>query len=263
MSNIFWPGVDDLWSAKKACAQGSSVSLLVGAVTGVLAFMSLSGKQVLPEIDGKNFIDAAIFLVLSFFIYRCSRIAAVVALLLYYFGQVMIFQQTRHFPTSAIFFGLLFVGGVRGAFAFHELKQGLSEEDVREFLKKQREETEPQPSLKKRIVAWTVLIVLAGGGYWWYRSAAKRPEPRMVVKSSSPASVLPEIKIPSIPVPGPQAKSIPPSAVPEPSSPGKQIFKLQDGRTVTGRVITDDPVYYTVETSGGRQEIVIKEDVVS
>ena len=43
--------------------------------------------------------------------------------------------------------------------------------------------------------------------------------------------------------------------------PGTRTFKLKDGRTITGKVLLDDPVYYTVEVPGGRQEIVIKEDI--
>lgn len=244
-----------MWDAKKACIQGSSVALLIGAVTGIVAFMSLKGTPILPGISAASFVDAAIFLVLSFFIYRCSRTAAVAALLFYLYGQAMLFQQTHRNPASALVFGLFLIGGIRGAFAFHELKSGLSAEEVKTALKKRREETEPRPSLTKRIVAWTVLIALAGGGYWWYRSATHPPASRMIVQDLSPKTQSPDTAIKAAPVP---ENSLPPA-----SSSGKKVFKLKDGRTVSGCVITDDPVYYTVETFGGKQEVVIKEDIVS
>jgi hypothetical protein len=256
MANIFWPETDDLWSAKKACIQGSSVALLIGIVTGVLAYMSLRGTQLFPGVSGGSFIDSAIFLILSFFVYRCSRIAAISTLLLYLYGQALLFQQTHRAPMSAILFGLLLIGGIRGAFAFHELKNGLSAEEVKATLKKRRGETTPQVSLTRRIVAWTVLIALASGGYWWYRSATHRPAPHMILRDSAQKTQGPDMTTAA----GSGAGNLRPSTTP---SSEKRVFRLKDGRAITGRVVTDDPVYYTVETSGGRQELVIKEDVAS
>lgn len=237
LKSFFWPPVDDLWSAKKACIQASSAAFLIGAVTGTVTYLQLKGAALLDGINGGSFIDAAVFLILSFLIYRGSRIAAATAAGLYFYGQILMYQQTHRLPVTAVLFTVFLISGIRGAFGWHEMKKGMSAEEIKETLKTQREETDPQPSLKKRIAAWIVLILLVGAGIWIY----KRNAPSMPGKGS-------HVMIQDAPVP----------AAPR---PGDRAFKMKNGRTITGKVVADDPVYYTVETPGGKQEIVIKEDL--
>lgn len=251
--NIFWPEIDDLWTAKKACVQASSVALLIGIVTGVLAYLHLKGTNIVTGLSSTAFIDSAIFLALSFFIYRCSRAASLAGLVIYIWGQAMMLPQMHRASVSIIFFTLFLISGVRGAFAYHAMKKGLSAEEIKAALKAQREETDPSPSLKKRIIAWVILIGLIGGGYWFYTNYKKfsgHTGFHAVIQDAAPEKA-------------PAAKSEPKQPpVPAKPAPGERIFKLKNGGAITGRVIADDPVYYTVETSGGRQEIVIKEDIV-
>ena len=268
--NIFWPEIDDLWSAKKACIQASSVAILVGIATGVITYLHLRGTEIITGVSGASFIDSAIFLILGFFIYRGSRIASVAGLIIYIAGQIMMIPQMQRPPISAIFFSLFLISGIRGSFAYQEMKKGLSREEIKTTLKAQREETDPHPSLKKRIIAWVILIALAGGGYWFYRKASRHPDSHAVIQDMSPAPVFKTSSSAASVLKNAQAfwtRISTAKAEPQkrPSSaeplPGEKIFKLKNGQTLTGRVIADDPVYYTVETSGGRQEIVIKEDI--
>ena len=248
--NIFWPDVDDLWSAKKACIQASGGAILVGIITAIITYMHLKGTSIIAGISAGNFLDAAVFLVLGFFIHRCSRIATLVAFVIYIYGQVLMFQQEHRMPTMAIFLSLFLLGGIRGAFSFHGLKQGMSKEEVKATLKTQKEATEPPPpSLAKRITAWTVLIVLAGGGYWLYKNSQSHPDSHVAIQDSSSAFS------------GETMVTAKAGSANLPTANGERVFKMKDGSTISGRVILDDPVYYTVETSGGRQEVVIKADI--
>ena len=263
MKNFFWPEIDDLWSAKKACIQSCSILLLSGIVTGVLAFLQFRGISVAGWSSSASFIDSALFFVLAFFIYRCSRVASVAGLIVYVVGQALAFRE-KNYPPAAILFSVLLVSGVRGAFAFHEIKKGLSAEEIKASLKSQQEEADPKPSLPKRITGWVILIAFAAGGFWLYKQSAQHKDSQVEIqetveenqKSPTPSAISKEI--PAV-LQNTGASSSPSPAAALPS--GERTFKLKDGRTLTGRVIADDPVYYTVKTSRGQEEIVIKEDI--
>lgn len=266
MANIFWPEVDDLWSAKKACIQASSVAFLVGAATGVMTFMHSRGTTILEGINGANYIDAAVFLTLSFFIYGCSRTAALAGFVLYVYGQAMLLQQTHRMPVAGIIFSIFFISGIRGAFAFHEAKKGLSASEVKTMMKEQRESAEPNPSMTQRIIAWVVLIVLAGGGYWWYRSASRPSDSHIIIRDTTPAPTSSGASSPSIPV-APKPTPPAPADVPKQKDAqqipveGLKTFQMKDGSRVSGKIVLDDPVYYALEDASGKQTIVIKEDI--
>jgi hypothetical protein len=246
IKQFYWPDLDDLWSAKKACRQACSGAIAVGLVTTVAVFLQLKGIKILDGINASGFIDAAVFLVLAFFIYHCSRTAAAIALVLYVAEQVMM----GRFSAMGILLTLFFINGVRGSFAYHEFKQGMSREEVQATLKEQKEATEPYVSPLKRAIAWTILIaLLGGGGYAYYKHAHP---------SSSGSSVSIEKVAPQKNTQAAAEKVRASAAV---AVAGQQTFKLKNGRTISGRVITNDPVYYTVETSSGKQEVIIKEDL--
>lgn len=251
--NIFWPQIDDLWSAKKACIQASSGAFLIAIVTGAVTYFQIKGSPLLQGIPSGSFLDCGIFLILGFFIYRCSRIASVAGLIVYAAGQIIMLPQMHSFSVMPIFLALFFIGGIRGAFDYHEMKKGMSSEEIKATLKEQKEATDPAPSLKKRITAWIILVLLVAGGFLIYRMSpayTKSARSHVVIEDSVPAAV--PKKIPAVK---------PVLAEPSKPLPGEQTFKMKDGRVINGRVVGDDPVYYTVETSGGRQEIVIKEDL--
>ncbi len=263
--NIFWPEINDLWTAKKACIQASSGAFVVAIVTGAVTYFQVKGTSLLSDVPSGSYIDAAVFFVLGFLIYRCSRIASIAGLLIYIYGQVLLIPQMHRVPVMPILLSLFFIGGVRGAFVYQEMKKGLSKEEIKAAIKEQKEESDPSPSLKKRIIAWVILVLLGGAGFWFYKKyagPAGHSNSQVVIEDAVPEP--PSKKVGAVSS-NPKVRALQTESkkqtIPEKPLPGEEVFKLKNGQTITGRVIMDDPVYYTVETSSGRQEIVIKEDL--
>lgn len=241
IKKFFWPEIDTLWSAKKACVQASSGALLVALITSAVTLLQIKGAKIVEGMEA-SFIDAALFFILFIFIYRCSRIAALGGLLLYAAEQIF----ARHFSAMVLLLTIFFLNGVRGAFAYHEMKKGLSKEEIKQTLKTQKEETEPYVSPAKRAAGLIVLALLIGGGIYWFFST----------KTSGGNSKNSHVFIEDSKKPAAETAASPPLPV-----PGQQSFKLKNGRMITGKIIINDPVYYTVETSSGKQEVIIKEDI--
>jgi|GEM_PF-6964132 len=123
VANPFWPEVKDLESAKSACRTAAGTAFFIAGITAVVAGIAVAGTTVIPGIDGWAFADVALFVVLGIFLRRFSRTAAVIALALFMLERVsMMIQGTS--PASlpfGIILTLLFITGVRGAFAYHRL----------------------------------------------------------------------------------------------------------------------------------------------
>jgi len=123
MANPLWPDVNDLESATRACRTAAGAAFFIAGVTALVAAIALAGTTIVPGINGWAFVDAAIFLVLGIFLRRFSRAAAIVALALFIIERInMMLQSTS--PASlplGLILTVLFVAGVRGAFAHHKL----------------------------------------------------------------------------------------------------------------------------------------------
>lgn len=214
----------------------------MGIVTGIVAALPYFGVKLFEALSGASFMDAGIFLFLAFFIHRFSRIAAIAGLLLYVGEQVMMIKISGvRFSIVPILFTFYFVSGVRGAFIYHELKgtETPEEKTVPPQVISQGE-TIPVKKPKRMMIFSLIFILLAGvlgGGYFFL---AKKKGSVSSGENFSGTSADLEIQEPAA---------------------GERTFRLKDGKTVTGLVLMEDEVYYTVETSGGRQEIVIKEDI--
>jgi len=111
-----WPEVEDLETARSASRQGMWAAVIVAVLTAIVAAFGFLGA------DASAFIDAVLFGLIAFGIYRVSRVAAVAGLLLFVLERVMMFAQTRQTGGFVSLFLLLaFVHGVRGAFAYRRL----------------------------------------------------------------------------------------------------------------------------------------------
>jgi hypothetical protein len=123
MANALWPDLNDVAAARKACQGAAVCAFLVAGITALVAVIALSGKSIIPGIDAWALVDAAIFALLGFFLRRCSRIAAVITLALFIVERVSMMASggIAGLPLALILV-VYFIGGARGAFAYHRLQ---------------------------------------------------------------------------------------------------------------------------------------------
>ena len=95
---------------------------IVATVTTVLAFSSMRGSEVAKTlgVGASAVVDALLFIMVGFGIWRYSRVAAVSGLLLFIAERLFLWATARHRPGGlAVLLLLGFVNGVRGTFAYH------------------------------------------------------------------------------------------------------------------------------------------------
>ncbi len=108
------------------------VGLFITGVTGLAATLSIIYHKPFLGIDGGALVDAALFALVSWRIYKMSRPWAIVGLLLY-LAEVA-WRIAKHVGSSdagfsagftpvALVFVLAFVNAVRGTFAFHRFSK--------------------------------------------------------------------------------------------------------------------------------------------
>jgi hypothetical protein len=120
-TNWFWPPVDSLDAAKEAAKQGAIAAALVAGITAIVAILSLFGLEITSL---WALVDAALFALIAFGIYKLSRVAAVLGLLLYLWeqiSQILITGKTN--IILVVLFTLYFIHAIRGTFAYHKLKE--------------------------------------------------------------------------------------------------------------------------------------------
>ncbi len=120
LKRFFLPTIDDVESAKKAARQGGWYAMVIGIVTATITTFAVTGVTNLFGLDAYSYVDAVIFLLLAFFIFRMSRTAAIIALGLYVGEQVLQLLDTGGKSGGAgIVLGFFFVNSVRGTLAYH------------------------------------------------------------------------------------------------------------------------------------------------
>lgn len=254
--NFLWPPIDDIEDAKKAAHIGAGCAFLVAIITAIFTSLSLRGMKLFPGLNASSFVDVGLFLMIGFFIYRYSRIAAVAGLLLYA-GEQILMMKTMGFRFSLIplFFTCHFISGVRGTFDYHHMKKSELQEPT-QIPPPQIFQQTPEVSKKRPGLLWAAVLVLLaafGTGTWYFLSYQKnKATPSSLTAVTNPQEAASDTGAAS------SSDAFPQTVLP---APGETTFKMKDGKTITGRVLLEDDVYYSVETSGGRQEIVIKEDI--
>ncbi len=98
-------------------------------MTTLFAVASISGM--LPKefpIDGWALVDAAIFGIIAWGIYRMSRVAAVAGLVGYSLEKIYMQATLGSKVGSGLFVAVIiilaFINAVRGTFAYHRMKRG-------------------------------------------------------------------------------------------------------------------------------------------
>jgi len=128
--NWWWPSVSDLEGAKKAAHSGAGAAVFVAAVTALFSVLAIFGIQILPGFSALSLVDAALFAIVAWRIYKMSRAWAVVGLLLFIYERVYAFYVHGAPAMGGIVVGVIiwlgFTNGVRGTFAYRKLSTKLS-----------------------------------------------------------------------------------------------------------------------------------------
>lgn len=123
--NFFWPDVSSLESAKKAVGYGVGAAGLVAVLTAAFATWALvSQSTVVSFIDAWAYVDAVLFTLIAFGIYKESRFAAVFGLLVFIAEKLYQIHVTEKFDGAVMagFITVFFISSVRGTFALHRLR---------------------------------------------------------------------------------------------------------------------------------------------
>lgn len=96
--------------------------MFVAGVTAAVALLSEAGVNLssADAFDAWALVDAVLFGVVARGLFRCSRVASVIGLALYILERIgMMMSMGGAGIPLMIVIGALFIGGVRGAFAYH------------------------------------------------------------------------------------------------------------------------------------------------
>ncbi len=113
-----WPETSDDDSAKEAAKQGVWACSFIAIVTGGMAFFQAMG------FDSAAFVDAFLFAIIGFGIFKLSRTAAVAGLVLYLIERIYMWATFGSKNIAmAILLSLMFVNSIRGTFSSHKIKR--------------------------------------------------------------------------------------------------------------------------------------------
>jgi len=119
----YWPELVDLASARQAVHRARGAALFVAGMTVLVALLALAGIELMKGASAWALLDAALFFLIAWGLHRFSRTAAVAGLVLFVLERLAVMFQTRASGILlTVILILLFVHGVRGAFAYHRLR---------------------------------------------------------------------------------------------------------------------------------------------
>jgi len=156
-----------LEEAEKKVSNAWWAALLSAGVTVIFAFISLGGEPV-AGIDAWAFLDVALILGLAFGISRKSRICAVLLLVYFVGGKILMWTEAgnvRGLPVALVFMWY-FAQGVVGTFQYHGLTGSRGGAPAAAY----------RPAGGSRGTPWLVWMILASvllvgtGGAWYFKS---------------------------------------------------------------------------------------------
>ena len=210
---LFLRDVDDSNGAHKACAGAAGIAFIIAIATGIVVFLQQSGKiNILPGLGNLAYIDVGLFILIGVGLCFHSRIAAVVGLILYLGERGFMIMQFGFNPGQIVFaviFGLAFLNGIRGAFAWHRLKEGapsLEPVQTDAIVKAAQREAEGTPSKAGGVIKFilaVIFLVAAGAASFylvknqdkfnlidWVKETVKTSSKKTTVKSKKPSKPL-------------------------------------------------------------------------
>ena len=174
--NYFWPSMDSTYEANRACGAASGISFFVAAVTAAVAWLQMSGKiNIFPGIGVMAYIDAGLFFCVGVGLCFHSRIAAVSGLVLYIierFFMIKTYGLATSQVVSLLIFGVSFVNGVRGTFAWHILRKAelAGAGDVSSSPPKQVSSKKNNINLIRPLILLVVLAGVAIAAFYYLKS---------------------------------------------------------------------------------------------
>jgi hypothetical protein len=122
----------DQESAKRAAHIGAGAAALGGSVVALIVTLNVTGAtNNFLEMDAWNYVDASVFIVLAIFIYRMSRIAAVLALPVFVLERIDWIANppagTKSNVATSVIWALFYINALRGAFAWHRMQHSPSQ----------------------------------------------------------------------------------------------------------------------------------------
>lgn len=119
----WWPSIETELEAKRAAYQGAGAAVLLAGVTTLRSILAIFDIQGLPGSSPLSLIDAGLFAIVAWRIYRMSRAWALAGLLLYVYELTYSVYLHGTKATASWFGGAIllvgFVNGARGTFAYH------------------------------------------------------------------------------------------------------------------------------------------------
>ena len=121
----WWPSVETEVEARGAAYQGAGAAVFVASVTGLFSVLAMFDIRILPGFSPLSLVDAGLFAIMAWRIYRMSRAWALVGLLGYVSERAYSIYVHGATATAGWIVGVIillgFVNGVRGTFAYHRL----------------------------------------------------------------------------------------------------------------------------------------------
>ncbi len=153
LARVYWPKITDLKSAKAAALYGLTVSLWVAGVT--------TFSVITHFLEFSSSVDVVIFLILGWGIYKLSRTAAVLALIIYVWGQAD--YWLRHGSQNWFMVGILalfYIHSIRGTFVYHRLYKKELKQNVPEIKSKKNSSSFGKASLMVFVVILLVNLLV-------------------------------------------------------------------------------------------------------
>jgi len=118
--HYFWPSIVDATSAIRASRQGIWASCFCAGATIFFVLLGVFGVR--GGFDILSLVDASMFIVIGWGIYKMNRFAAVSGLALYILERIIMWSQYGpKNPAMAIILTLMFINSARGIFGYHKL----------------------------------------------------------------------------------------------------------------------------------------------
>ena len=123
--STWWPSVSDQKGARKAAHEGAGAAVFIAAVTTLFAVLSIFDIQIIPGFSPFSLVDAGLFAIVAWRIYKMSRAWAVVGLFLHVVERAYSLYLHGITRGAGMVVGAILilgvVNGVRGTFAYSRL----------------------------------------------------------------------------------------------------------------------------------------------